>query len=50
MSYLDVPRIHFAGRLFTDPSTVNNDREHYNSSDKTPSPWWNLPWGDEPRS
>src|SRR5262245_5112684 len=41
MSYLDVPRVHFAGRFFNDPSTINNDREHYNSSDATPSPWWN---------
>jgi hypothetical protein len=25
MSYLDLPRLHFAGTFFSDPSTVNND-------------------------
>ena len=39
MSYLDVPRIHFAGRFFTDPSTVNNDPTHYNPDVTKPSPW-----------
>ncbi|MDT3397698.1 ferritin-like protein [Streptomyces sp. B1866] len=29
MSYLEYPRLHFAGRFFTDPSTVNNEPEHY---------------------
>jgi len=41
MSYLDVPRIHFAGRFFTDPSTINNDRTHYDPAITDPSPWWN---------
>jgi hypothetical protein len=41
MSYLDIPRIHFAGRFFTDPSTVNNDPTHYNPDVVTPSPWQN---------
>lgn len=29
MSYLDVPRIHFAGRFRADPSTINNLRANY---------------------
>jgi hypothetical protein len=39
MSYLDIPRIHLAGRFFTDPSTVNNDPTHYNPDCAVPSPW-----------
>lgn len=39
MSYLDVPRIHFSGRFFTDPSTVNNDPAHYEPGNRKPSPW-----------
>ncbi len=39
MSYLDVPRLHFSGRFFTDPSTVNNDPTHYNPDVTNPSPW-----------
>lgn len=39
MSYLNVPRIHFSGRFFTDPSTVNNDPQHYNPDCTNPSPW-----------
>jgi len=39
MSYLDVPRIHFAGQFFTDPSTVNNDPTHYDPACTKPSPW-----------
>ena len=39
MSYLDIPRIHFGGRFFTDPSTVNNDPSHYDPSVTNPSPW-----------
>jgi hypothetical protein len=41
MSYLDIPRIHFGGRFFTDPSTVNNDPTHYEPDVTTPSPWQN---------
>jgi hypothetical protein len=41
MSYLDIPRIHFGGRFFTDPSTVNNDPTHYDPNVTTPSPWQN---------
>lgn len=39
MSYLDIPRIHFGGRFFTDPSTVNNDPSHYDPDVTNPSPW-----------
>lgn len=39
MSYLNVPRIHFSGRFFTDPSTVNNDPTHYDPECTNPSPW-----------
>lgn len=51
MSYLDTPRIHFAGQFFTDPSTINNATENYNLDEvynnNPPSPsnpnsvWWN---------
>ena len=41
MSYLDIPRIHFGGQFFTDPSTINNDPTHYDPNCKTPSPWQN---------
>jgi hypothetical protein len=34
-----VPRIHFSGRFFTDPSTVNNDPAHYEPGNRKPSPW-----------
>jgi hypothetical protein len=39
MSYLDTPRIHIAGRFFTDPSTMNNDPAHYDPDCTKPSPW-----------
>jgi hypothetical protein len=29
VSYLDVPRLHFAGKFFADPSTINNDAGNY---------------------
>lgn len=51
MSYLDPPRLHFAGQFFTNPSTINNATENYNPSevynneppsDVNPnSVWWN---------
>ncbi|MBL7811879.1 MAG: hypothetical protein JNL57_06610 [Bacteroidetes bacterium] len=41
MSYLHIPRIHFSGRFFTDPSTVNNDPTHYLPDVTKPSPWQN---------
>jgi hypothetical protein len=30
MSYLDVPRLHFAGTFMANPSTINNDSLNYN--------------------
>ncbi len=39
MSYLDFPRFCFAGQFFTDPSTVDNDPQHYDPSVTNPSPW-----------
>ncbi len=51
MSYLKPPRLHFAGSFQADPSTVNNDPEHFDSSTfqsnyNLPGPgatngWWN---------
>jgi hypothetical protein len=31
MSYLGLPRLTFAGQFQADPSTVNNDPEHFDS-------------------
>ncbi len=39
MSYLDVPRLYLGGSFYTDPSTVNNDPNHYNPKNGPPSPW-----------
>ncbi len=39
MSYMDLPRFHFLGVFYTDPSTVNNDPSHYDPSTTRPSPW-----------
>lgn len=39
MGYLDLPRIHVAGRFFADPSTVNNDALHFDPKVENPSPW-----------
>src|ERR1700719_654790 len=51
MSYLDPPRMHFAGQFWTNPPTINNATENYNPSeiynneppsDVNPnSVWWN---------
>ena len=51
MSYLDPPRIHFAGKFFTNPSTINNATENYalgtqynNNPPSQVNPnsvWWN---------
>ncbi|HKG20402.1 MAG TPA: hypothetical protein VKC34_00770, partial [Blastocatellia bacterium] len=51
MSYLSAPRLVFAGQFQADPSTVNNDPEHFNSNAfrsnyQLPGPgatngWWN---------
>lgn len=32
MSYLSIPRLIFAGKFQADPSTVNNDPEHFNTA------------------
>jgi hypothetical protein len=40
MSYLDVPRIHFAGGFWADPSTVNNVDTNFAPS-AAPAPLWN---------
>jgi hypothetical protein len=51
MSYLNVPRLIFAGQFQADPSTVNNDPEHFDSATFKPNyqhpgsggtnGWWN---------
>jgi len=41
MSYLDLPRIHFAGAFQADPSTVNNNLENYRPQNTSPAPSWN---------
>lgn len=51
MSYLQFPRLHFSGGFLFDPSTVNNDPEHFNNdtfqprfhrrSRFTEDGWWN---------
>lgn len=40
MSYLDTPRLHFSGRFYTDPSTINNNRANYNHGVTDPIPSW----------
>jgi hypothetical protein len=40
MSYVDVPRIHFAGKFFSNPSTVDNAASNYNPAN-TIDPAWN---------
>ena len=39
MSYLDVPRLVFFGQFHTDPSTVNNDPEHFDTDAFEPNYW-----------
>ena len=41
MSYLDVPRLHFAGNFTANISTVNNTPENYNPTVANPNPLWN---------
>ena len=41
MSYLDLPRINFSGRFFTNVSTVNNDLQNYDPSTPVGDPQWN---------
>ncbi len=41
MSYLSLPRLHFAGIFMTNPSTVNNSACNYNPLVTDPDPSWN---------
>lgn len=41
MSYLDVPRLHFAGTFIAKPSTVNNTGSNFEPSVTDPYPSWN---------
>ncbi len=45
MSYLDVPRINFAGEFYANPSTVNNDPDNYKAGVTDPPPW-QEPYGN----
>ena len=45
MSYLGVPRLHFAGTFLARPSTVNNDINNYDPATSPLDPGWN-PDGD----
>ena len=36
MSYLDVPRLHFSGEFFSDPSTLNNSVANHNNAAPLP--------------
>lgn len=41
MSYLDVPRLHFAGTFSANPSTVNNTPRNFDPTVTHPIPQWN---------
>lgn len=41
MSYLDVPRLHFAGTFIAKPSTVNNTASNFEPTVTNPYPAWN---------
>ena len=41
MSYLDVPRLHFAGTFIAKPSTVNNTASNFEPAVTEPFPAWN---------
>ena len=41
MSYLDVPRLHFAGTFIAKPSTVNNTASNFEPTVTNPFPSWN---------
>ena len=41
MSYLDVPRLHFAGTFIAKPSTVNNTASNFEPTVTNPYPSWN---------
>jgi RimJ/RimL family protein N-acetyltransferase len=44
MSYLDIPRIYFSGKFFTDPSTINNKPSNFNPDVKL-FPINDIPFG-----
>src|SRR5437868_3719910 len=44
MSYLDVPRLHFAGSFIAKPSTVNNDPKNFSPQVQPPVPTSELNW------
>jgi hypothetical protein len=48
MSYLDTLRFHFAGRFFSNPSTVNNHPAHWNSGQFDRSRHWKSGIGGGP--
>jgi len=41
MSYLDVPRFHFAGTFIANPSTINNTASNFEPTVTDPFPAWN---------
>ena len=41
MSYMDAPRLHFAGTFIADPSTVNNTPGNYDPNVTNPNQGWN---------
>ncbi|HYP53021.1 MAG TPA: hypothetical protein VEQ42_05745, partial [Pyrinomonadaceae bacterium] len=41
MSYLDLPRLHFAGVFVAQPSTVNNTPQNFDPNVTNPDPGWN---------
>ncbi|MCI0486812.1 MAG: Ig-like domain-containing protein [Blastocatellia bacterium] len=41
MSYMDLPRLHFAGEFFADPPTYNNTASNYNPASAI-TPLWNA--------
>src|ERR1044071_8818894 len=52
MSYLDTPRLHFAGIFTADPSTINNDINNYNPAnwndlDSSWNPYGSHAWSIE---
>ncbi len=41
MSYLDIPRLHFAGAFIAKPSTLNNTPQNFDPAVTNPAPAWN---------
>ena len=41
MSYLDLPRIHFAGQFTTGPSTINNSVSNFDIQNPVGAQLWN---------